>query len=96
MDFDNSFFVMQLCVSTFNSRAVYFQQDPDGKVTRGETMNSRKNKEKHGFGGFWNEISPESNSPQLPEHLSRISDGIFTQTRYVDASTELGESIGSG
>ena len=43
MDFDNSFFVMQLCVSTFNSRAVYCQQNPDGKVTMGETMNSRKN-----------------------------------------------------
>ena len=55
-----------------------------------------KTRKKHGFGGFWNEISPESNSPQLPEHLSRISDGIFTQTRYVDVSTELGESIGSG
>ena len=68
-DFDNSFFVMQLRVSTFDSRTVYYQQSPDGKVTRGETMNSRKNKEKTWFWRFleWNfpriQFSPTSGAP---------------------------------
>ena len=32
--FGNSFFVDQLCVSTFDSRPVCCQQNPDGKVMR--------------------------------------------------------------
>ena len=46
-------FVMQLCVSTFNSRPVYCQQNPGGKVTRGETINSRKTVENNGFWAFF-------------------------------------------
>ena len=41
------FFVDQLCVSTFDSRPVYCQRNSDGKVTRGESINSRKNSEKN-------------------------------------------------
>ena len=38
--------MIQVCVSTFDPRAVYCQQGPDGKVTRGETINSRKKQSK--------------------------------------------------
>ena len=49
---------MQLRVSTFDSRTVYYQQNPDGKVTKGETMNSRTNSGKYGFGVVFKVMLP--------------------------------------
>ena len=90
-------FLLCSYVSLLSIPALFITNRARTKKLREEKLwTVEKTRKKHGFGGFWNEIFPESNSPQLPEHLSRISDGIFTQTRYVDASTELGESIGSG
>ena len=90
-------FLLCSYVSLLSIPALFITNRARTEKLRGEKLwTVEKTRKKHGFGGFWNEIFPESNSPQLPEHLSRISDGIFTQTRYVDASTELGESIGSG